>query len=88
MIIGKTESGFEYTIEDDALDDYDLLENMCEVDNGNAGKITDVITGLLGKEQKEKLKNHLREKNGRVPTSKMIAETMEILKSCKEGKKS
>mgnify|MGYP007057063945 FL=1 len=33
----KTTSGFEATIDEGILDDYELLEMLCEVDNGNTG---------------------------------------------------
>lgn len=35
-ITGTTESGFRYTLPPDALDDYELLENLCDIDNGDA----------------------------------------------------
>lgn len=52
-ITGTTESGFRYTLPPDALDDYELLENLCDIDNGDASKImetdqrsTSCCTGL------------------------------------------
>ena len=35
---GKTTSGFEYEIDGESLDDYELLEDLCELDNGNTAK--------------------------------------------------
>ena len=29
---GKTSSGFEYELDEAALDDYELLEDLCEMD--------------------------------------------------------
>ena len=37
-ITGTTESGFRYTLAPDTLDDYELLENLCDIDNGDASK--------------------------------------------------
>lgn len=85
---GKTTSGFEYEIDGESLDDYELLEDLCELDNGNTAKITSVLNRLLGKEQKEHLKEHLRTENGRVPMSKMMIEIEEIFKNAKAGKNS
>ena len=31
---GKTSSGFEYELDEAALDDYELLEDLCEMDAG------------------------------------------------------
>lgn len=85
---GKTTSGFEYELDESALDDYELLEDLCELDEGNTSKTISVLNRLLGKEQKDRLKEHLRSKNGRVPASKMMNEMGEIFNSVKEGKNS
>ena len=85
---GKTTSGFEYELDESALDDYELLEDLCELDEGNISKTISVLNRLLGKEQKDRLKEHLRSKNGRVPASKMMNEMGEIFNSVKEGKNS
>lgn len=42
---------------------------------------------LLGKEQKASLYEHCRNKNGKVPADKVIAEIEDIFKTCKEVKK-
>ena len=73
-ITGTTESGFRYTLPPDALDDYELLENLCDIDNGDVSKITVTARQLLGDAQIEALKDHVRKENGRVPASKMIEE--------------
>lgn len=85
---GKTTSGFEYELDEAALDDYELLEDLCELDEGDISKTISVLNRLLGKEQKDRLKEHLRSKNGRVPASKMMNEMGEIFNSVKEGKNS
>ena len=79
-ITGTTESGFRYTLPPDALDDYELLENLCDIDNGDVSKITVIARQLLGDAQMEALKDHVRKENGRVPTSKMIEEIIQIFK--------
>lgn len=85
MIKGKTESGFEFEIEKEALDDYELLEALSKVDKGEYGCITEVVTLLLGEKQKENLKEHIR-KNGRVSANKMIEEVMQIFETSKDLK--
>lgn len=77
---GTTESGFQYNIDQEVMDDYELLEDLCEVDNGNAGKITTAARRLLGDDQLKALKEHLRNEKGRVPASKMIEEISQIFK--------
>ena len=81
---GKTSSGFEYELDEAALDDYELLEDLCEMDEGDMTKTISVLNRLLGTEQKERL----RMENGRVPASKMMNEIGEIFRNVKEGKNS
>lgn len=86
MTTGKTSTGFEYQLEDGVFDDYELLEVLREIDKGESGKIVDMVNIMFPKEQKEALKNHVREENGKVPASKLIKEVMEIFNNEKEGK--
>lgn len=85
MVTGTTTNGFSYQIPDDALDDYELLEALTSVDNGNSTDIFVVVNLLLGKDQLEDLKKHLR-KNGRVSAKAVIATVTEILQNCRQGK--
>ena len=85
---GKTSSGFEYELNEEALDDYEILEDLCEMDAGNMSKMSSVMNRMIGAEQKERLKEHLRTENGRVPMSKMMIEIEEIFKNAKAGKNS
>lgn len=86
MITGTTKSGFMYEIDDDVMDDYELLEMLCDVDNGNTSLITTAAKMLVGKEQMERLKEHNRGENGRVSVKKMIEDILDILHN--EGKNS
>lgn len=86
MIVGKTVSGFEYQIEEDMLDDYELLEVLCEADKGKASAMMEVAEKVLGVEQKERLKEHIRDDKGRVSARTMIEAVMEILKANGAGK--
>lgn len=88
MITGKIKNGFEFEIDEELMDDYEFLEVLCEVDNGNAGKIPMVAEELLGKEQKKALMEHIRGENKRVSARKMGEAIGEILTSCGQGKNS
>lgn len=77
-ITGTTESGFQYTLPPDAIDDYELLEDLSSVDNGDASKITVAARRLLGDTQLKALKDHVRNENGRVPATKMVEEITQI----------
>ncbi len=83
MITGKTKSGFEYSIEDSALDNFELIEEFAKADAGDAIAFIRAIEMLLGKEQKERLYNHLRTEKGNVPIKKFKDELSEILNDAK-----
>lgn len=86
MINGKTESGFEFQLDDDVLDDYELLEELCAIDNGEVNKIPHIAAIILGNEQLDALKDHIRGENGRVSARKMADAIEEILTKSKAGK--
>jgi hypothetical protein len=82
MLKGKTGSGFEYEVTDAALNDYELVEVLAEVDT-NPLLLPRLVKKLLGEEQKNKLLEHLRTKDGNVPIDSISAEIMEIFQSGK-----
>lgn len=86
MIAGKTKTGFEFSIEDTALDDWELLEVLADIDDGKTQKIGTAIKLLLGDEQAKALKEHCRNDEGRVPTSAMMAEVGEIFAELRRNK--
>lgn len=83
---GKTTTGFEFVLDDNVLDDYELLEILADVDNGNYGKITEMIEVLLGSEQTSKLKEHVRNESGKVSAKQMMDEIREIFEASTEIK--
>lgn len=86
MIKGKTSSGFAFELDDDVLDDYDLLEDLQKVDEGDNSRIIKVVDTLLGEKQKERLKDHVRSEKGRVSAKRLLEEVSEIFQSSNAGK--
>lgn len=86
MKTGTTSSGFAYSLEDDVLDDYELLEMLCEIDEGKNSLIIKVAKQLLGEKQLESLKEHVRNEKGKVSVLKMSEEISQILNGDEEGK--
>lgn len=86
-IEGKTTSGFNYKILRENLENYELIEALGEAEE-NPLMFPKTVTLLLGKEQANKLKDHLRTENGTVSTEKMTNEIMEIFESERETKNS
>lgn len=79
-INGKTSSGFEFHIEEAALDDWEVLEAIVDINSGHYSAAVRVLKLLLGDEQTKKLKEHCRNKEtGRVPKNAMFRELSDIL---------
>lgn len=88
MITGKTKSGFEYSIDDTKLNDMRYVDALAEADNGDTTAFSKVVLMTLGKEQRDKLYDHVAEKDGRVPVEKFSAEFYEIMEASAETKNS
>lgn len=86
MIKGKTSSGFEFEISKDIVNDYELVENLAELEE-NPLLIGKIVNQVLGKEQAKNLKEHVRNEKGIVPTDKITKEIIEIFKNAGEETK-
>lgn len=75
MIAGKTASGFEFSVEEDALNDMELLDALEEA------RLSTACSLLLGKEQRGRLYEHLRNEKGRVPVDRVSSELLEIIQA-------
>lgn len=75
---GTLKCGFSYEIEDDALDNWDLIEKLREIDKGDTSAIVDAFPLLLGEEQFAALKKHLRGDGKRVRFTDMVGALVEI----------
>lgn len=84
---GKTESGFEYSVDDKVIDDMELVEDLAAADAGDNARFISAITKILGEKQKAKLYDHLRNKQGRVPVEAVGNEIKEILTALGEDGK-
>ena len=87
MIKGKTSTGFEFNIDQSIGNDYELVELLGNLDEDFL-TMTKVVNRVLGKEQANKLKEHVRNEKGIVPTDRMAEEISEIFQSTDEGKNS
>lgn len=79
MIKGKTTSGFEFEIDENAADNMELVDALAEAANDDLLAISIVGKLLLGKELRKKLYDHIRAEDGRVPTKAAVNEFMEIM---------
>jgi hypothetical protein len=83
MIKGTTKTGFNFELDDDVIDDYDLLLKLAEVDAGNLAGIDGIFNEVLGKEQKNELREHIKKVTGRkrVSLKLMVASLQEIFEA-------
>ena len=87
-MIAKLNDGFELDLDETVLDDMELLEDFAAMNDGDAYAMTAAVKRLLGKENKKKLYDHLRDASGRVSTTAVGNAIFELMQSVKEGKNS
>lgn len=85
-MITKLKDGFEVHINEDALNSWDFLEMLSDIDEGDYGLIVKVARLLLGKEGIAMLKEHLKDEQGRVPADVMVTAISELMESANELK--
>lgn len=79
MIEGKTQSGFQFKLKEEKLDDMEVLEYLANVDD-DLTELPKLLTLFLGDSQKKKLYDHVKKIEGRVSISKTYAELMDIFR--------
>lgn len=79
---GKTKSGFEFEIDPMVFDDWEMLEKLNAIDKGDTNLVVDVARAVLGLEQLDALKEHIKAEKGRVSISDMVAALEEIFEAC------
>ncbi|MDO4681087.1 MAG: hypothetical protein Q4A55_07575 [Aerococcus sp.] len=87
MIKGKTKSGFEFEVSEDAIQDMYLLEEIAQVDE-NPLSVTHILTRLLGDEQKKRLYKHVENEQGHALVEDVMFEFGEIMNASAELKNS
>lgn len=84
-IKGKTSTGLEFEIDPVQLDNMEFIETLANVreDMPETKLLTttaDLARLMLSKEMKQKLYDHVRTEDGRVPIKKTLSELMEIVR--------
>lgn len=80
-MIVKIKEGCEYEVDDEAMDNMELIEAIAETKRDSAAGLGKVLTIVLGKEQKKKLYDDLRNEKGRVPVAAVSAAIITIMDS-------
>lgn len=82
----KLGDGFEIEISESVVDDWEFLEVLSGIDEGETGLIVKAAKMLLGNEGVKDLKEHLRNENGKVSSTAMITALEELMESVNELK--
>ena len=77
MIKGKTSTGFEFEFDPDVIRDMEFIELAAEASE-NGTKYPALIEDALGKDQKKRLYDHVRNERGRVMLDDVRREFDEI----------
>lgn len=71
---GVTKTGFRFSLEDDAMDNMELVEELASMQENDLVAITRVVTMVFGPDQKKALYDHLRTQEGRVKVSTVMGD--------------
>lgn len=85
-IKGKTKAGFEFEVDSNAGDNMEFLDALVEADE-NPAYFSKVVTILLGREQKKKLYDSVRDKNGVVHVEAVSNALVDIFDAMGNGVK-
>ncbi|MDD6366226.1 MAG: hypothetical protein PUG17_04145 [Stecheria intestinalis] len=85
---GKTKTGFEWEVNAEAIDNWELVEILTEADKGSSSALIQGMKMVLGDEGYSALKEHVRglSKDGIVHSTSMSSEFLSFLNSINEGK--
>lgn len=73
-----TSTGFKCNIDPDALNDMDLFDCICKLQDGDMMQLPKIFGKLLSDEDYERLKDHCRTESGRVPIERISEELNNI----------
>lgn len=77
MINGKTKTGFEFSVDENNMNDMELVDILADDTMDDALRMSHVVRKLMGRDQRKALYDHVRV-NGRVPVDAVIAEVEDI----------
>ena len=73
--------GFEIEISESVTDDWEFLEVLSGIDEGETGLIVKAAKMLLGNDGVKAPKEHLRNKDGKVSSTAMVTALGELMES-------
>lgn len=80
MINGKTKTGFQFSVDENCINDMELVDILADDSVDEAFRMSSLVKKLLPGDQRKALYDHVRV-NGRVPVDAVIAEVEDIFAS-------
>jgi hypothetical protein len=80
MINGKTKTGFQFSVDENCMNDMELVDILADDSVDEAFRMSSLVKKLLPGDQRKALYDHVRV-NGRVPVDAVIAEVEDIFAS-------
>jgi hypothetical protein len=77
MINGKTKTGFQFSVDENCMNDMELVDILADVSVDEAFRMSALVKRLLPNDQRKALYDHVRV-NGRVPVDAIIMEVESI----------
>ena len=77
----RLSDGFEIEISESVTDDWEFLEVLAGIDEGETGLIVKAAKMLHGNDGVKALKEHLRNKDGKVSSTAMVTALGELMES-------
>lgn len=88
MIKGTTKTGFQFCVDEDAMNDMELVDILADSTMDDSFRMSHVVRKLLPGDQRKQLYDHVRI-DGRVPVDAVTAEIADIFEAMGEpGKNS
>lgn len=78
----ETKSGFICDIDNKVFDDFELIDLIDRADENDVLALHKLLKKILCAEDIERLKDHIRTDDGRVPYEAIGAEITDIMESC------
>lgn len=79
--------GKTYTVDDEALDDIDVFEDLVQIQSGDVSPMKRVIEAIIGEDGYKMLKDSLRNEKGRAKTTEVLQGFNAIMVAAGEDKK-
>lgn len=87
MVSGKTKTGFEFSVDENAINDMRLVDILADKSVDPAFQVSDVLRYLLPGDQRKKLYEHVQTETGRVPVGAISDEIADIFAAMGESGK-